>query len=157
MLQVMVVARVIAALFGTTLDANWACWENVVAQPRYVCEWFQVDDDKAGMYAGVWSDGETYLDWTVEYMPGSIPLVGYQEVVLAPDAQTAVQVEMGDANVYYQLNGGWWEVMGPYYYGQQPDAFLLVLLPAGTGTVPFSSDGSFWLSTYQVPAPPDPA
>ena len=151
MLQVMLVARVIAALFGTNFETDWACWENVVAQPRYVCEWFQVDDESAGLYAGVWSDGST-LEWTVEYMPGYVPAT-YEEITLAPNAQTAVQVEMGDANVYYELNGVWWEVMGPYYYGSQMDAFRLVLLPAGTGVVPFSSDGDFWISTYQVPDP----
>ena len=155
MLQVMMIARVIAAMFGSSFETDWACWENVGAQPRYVCEWFQYDDESAGLYAGVWSDGET-LEWTVEYMPGYAPET-LRMVTLSPTEQTIVQVEMGDAPVYYQLDGVWWEVMGPYYYGDSPDAFRVVLLPAGEGVVPFSSDGDFWILTYQVPAPPNPA
>lgn len=157
MWQVMWMARLLAALVGSSFETEWACWENFVPEdgPAYVCEWFQTDDDAAGLYAGVWSDGGQ-LEWTVEYMPGYVPET-LAVVPLSPTETTVVQVEMGDAPVYYSSGGIWWEVMGPYFYGGRMDAVRVVLLPPGEGNIPFISDGDFWISIYQIPPPPDPA
>ncbi len=156
MLQVILLARLIAALLGADFDAEQDCTENERAdQPRYVCEWWQNGDDEAGLYFGVWSDGDT-VEWTVEYMPGYVPET-LRTVTLSPTETTIVQVEMGDDHVFYSSNGVWLEVLGPYYYGRQMDAFRVVVLAPGEGKVPFLSDGEFWISTYQIPPPPDPA
>lgn len=149
MLQVILLARLIAAILGADF-ADWDC-----TQP-YVCEWWQVSDDQAGLYAGVWLE-EDEIRWTIEWMPGYIPGT-LRMVTLSPTETTIVQVTMGDAPVFYSSDSDvWMEVLGPYYYGSQMDAFRVVVLPPGEGAVPFLSDGEFWIFTYRIPPPPDPA
>jgi hypothetical protein len=54
----MLVARLLASALGLDFDNEFACWQEYVNKPAYVCEYRQ---DKPGLYAGVFSEDGKHI------------------------------------------------------------------------------------------------
>jgi len=72
MQTVLLLAKLISSLLGTSFDDEWACWESLVLTDRYqyVCEYIANDDGgQPGRYAVV--IGTTWTGATgMEVLPG---------------------------------------------------------------------------------------